>query len=336
MSAHSITRSLDHSIIRSFDHSIIRKAPGFTLVELIVVIGIIAILAGVLFATMGGGTESARTARCLSNMRNLAAACQTYGQESGRYPHAGSIEYQTIDESEGIAHVKSVYREEPGWISWNSRGKYANKPSSPMGGTSWMTSMYSDDDEERLHALTNGVLWRYVAGNRETYVCPSHAKKTPRNPPAWSYLMNGYFGWYGNGTPEGVNFDRIEYGRLAKADKVLLFCEVPFTGEVGSWQPEGSGAGTECDCVLQFDTGVETKTGGKGAYSGSAGKENIGFNHKSGKMTFANVVFADGHVEKLRLPKSGMSDGDIRNLTAWLCTGTDVSFDGRSYQKMDN
>ena len=55
---------------------------AFSLVELIVVIAIIGILSGVLLSTFGGGTASARAARCLSNMKNLANACQTYGMSS--------------------------------------------------------------------------------------------------------------------------------------------------------------------------------------------------------------------------------------------------------------
>ena len=38
---------------------------AFTLVELIVVVGIICILAAILIASFGGGTESARNALCL-------------------------------------------------------------------------------------------------------------------------------------------------------------------------------------------------------------------------------------------------------------------------------
>ena len=314
---------------------------AFSLVELLVVIGIIAVLASVLFATMGGGTESAKTARCLSNMRNLATACQTYGAEYGRYPHAGSIEYMTIDESGsgGIANAKAVYHEEPGWISWASMGAYRDGPTSHRASAAWMTSMYNTNEEENRYCLTNGALSKYVSGNRATYVCPAHAARHRDAPPQWSYLMNAYFGWDSSAgaRAEGTNFKHIEYGRLARADRVLLFCEVPWTGLVGSWQPDGEGAGTDCDCVLQYDTGVSTKTGSGGANGANgSGNENIGFNHKSGKETFANVVFADGHVEKLRLPKGGMSDGDLRNLTSWLCTGTDVSFNGKQYQKLDN
>ena len=65
---------------------------GFTLVELLVVIGILGILSAVLIGSFAGGTESARAVKCLTNMRNLATACQTYGMSYGFYPLAGSIE----------------------------------------------------------------------------------------------------------------------------------------------------------------------------------------------------------------------------------------------------
>jgi len=312
---------------------------GFTLVELIVVIGIIGVLAGILLASFSGGTESARAARCLSNMRNLASAVQTFGAENGRYPQAGSVEWMKVDESDGFAHAKSVYGEEPGWISWNSKGAYVNKPTSHTSSSGWMTSMYTDDEDAARHCLTNGALWKYVSGNAQTYVCPMHAKVMKKTPPHWSYLMNAYFGWDASegSDSQGQHFARIDYGHLAKGDKVLLFAEVPFTSDATGWKPTGSGAGTDGDGVLQFDTGVETKTGSLGVNTESTGKsECIGFNHKSGKMTYANVVFADGHVEKLRLPKGGMNDSQLKMLTSWLCTGTDVAFDGKQYQKVEN
>ena len=325
--------------IRNSQFAIRNCSQGFSLVELLVVIGIIAVLAGVLFATFGGGTESAKTARCLSNMRNLAMACQAYGAEHGHYPHAGSIEYMTIDESDGISRAKALYHESPGWISWASMGAYgaSRKPTSHQASASWMTSLYSQNREENNYCLTNGALWKYVSGNHDTYVCPAHHAKMSKTPPQWSYLMNAYFGWdttRGEGF-DGVNYSRVEYGRLGRADRILLFSEIPFTGKDGGWQPT-DGTGMDCDCVLQFDASISTKTGSAGYHQKGLGNENIGFNHKNGKMTFANVAFADGHCEKLRLPKGGMSDTQMRELTSWLCMGVDVSFNGKEYQKLDN
>ena len=312
---------------------------AFSLVELLVVIGIIGVLAGVLLATFGGSSESARTAQCLANMRNLVAACQTYGAEHGRYPLAGSVEYMTIDESDGISQAKAIYREVPGWISWNSEGAYKNRPTSHQASSGWMTSLYNDDDKVAAYAITNGALCKYVSGNRETFVCPKHALKMPDKHPRWSYLMNAYFGWDTSqgSDAQGENIDDVSYGHLARADRVLLFGEIPFDGKVGGWQPDGSGSGIDCDCVLQFDVNVKRKNGSLGANPKDApGNENIGFNHKSGKETFANVAFADGHCEKLRLPKKGLSDTQLRELTSWLCMGEDISFSGKEYKMLED
>ena len=87
--------------------------------------------ARVLMVSMGGATESARAAKCLSNMRNLASGCLSYGMNNGYYPRAASVEYSYIDETDGIRNARTCYGEFPGWISWNSSGQYANRPTSP-------------------------------------------------------------------------------------------------------------------------------------------------------------------------------------------------------------
>lgn len=55
-----------------------RKTPGFTLVELLVVIGIVGVLSGILFPTLVQVREAARKTSCTSNLRQLGAALQLY------------------------------------------------------------------------------------------------------------------------------------------------------------------------------------------------------------------------------------------------------------------
>ena len=349
--SHSTIRSFDHSIIssdsphshstiRSFDHSIISSSPAFTLVELLVVIAIIGILAGVLLSTFSGGSESARAARCLSNMKNLANACQVYGMKDHRYPLAGSREYVKADQTDGKRRTKMSYTERPGWISWNSRNGYPNGVSSAHRANA-SVSLYSTDDEESIFALTNGCLWKYVAGHRETYVCPSHAKKmgVRGTKPVWSYLMNGYFGWDEYKGSRAYAISTSSQGQwfngFVRADRRLLFAEVPFMG-YSAWQPEGTSGTEETDAVLQYATSDLTGSD----VPRSPGNETLGANHVQGKNLFAHVAFADGHVEKLRIPFSGtiknpqVDEGQLKSLTSWLCAGKDVSFDGKQYRKL--
>ena len=296
---------------------------GFTLVELLVVIGIIGMLITVLMMSFSGSTESARAAKCLSNMKNLANAASSYAMahEGGTYPRAGSTEYMYVET--GSRH-RAVYDENKGWVSWYSQGGY---PASSHRSNATV-GMYCPDDIQATFAITNGALWKFVSENMDVYVCPAHRIK--RGSARWSYLMNAYFGWASSESYTYRQHDGcVSFGGI-KADRMLLFGEVPFQGPM-TWTPDGESGTMDTDGVLQYDGCDRAPTvRGKGRRNG---KETIGCNHRNGKHWFAHVAFADGHVEKIQAPPDA---GELVELTKWLCTGKDVSFDGRHYQEMTN
>jgi prepilin-type N-terminal cleavage/methylation domain-containing protein/prepilin-type processing-associated H-X9-DG protein len=64
-----------------------RSRPAFSLIELLVVIGIIAVLLGLLLPAFGRVREQSRRAVCAANLRNLGAAVMKYATENnGKLP----------------------------------------------------------------------------------------------------------------------------------------------------------------------------------------------------------------------------------------------------------
>jgi type II secretion system protein G len=62
---------------------------GFTLIELMVVITIVAILAAIVYSNVGAASPKARNAERQADIRNLQTAIEQYKQKNGRYPTMG-------------------------------------------------------------------------------------------------------------------------------------------------------------------------------------------------------------------------------------------------------
>lgn len=137
-----------------------RGRGGFTLVELLVVVGIIAVLIAMFAPALTGARRQAHAVQCLSNQRQILAACMAYASANeSRFPFEG-------------------------WANPTTPGSKVNN---------WLFNpMVAGLPPSRPGAVKTGLLWPYLKDMR-MYRCP--VDDGPWQPNSvqnvTSYVMNG-------------------------------------------------------------------------------------------------------------------------------------------------
>jgi prepilin-type N-terminal cleavage/methylation domain-containing protein/prepilin-type processing-associated H-X9-DG protein len=162
---------------------------GFTLVELLVVMAIIGILAGLLLSVLESSKASARGISCQNNTRQLAMALLMYADDHSQ------------------------------WLPYNLGGAAARTNINWAAGTlDWELS----PDNTNLADLTDASLGPYVAKVAAIYRCPSDsALAALQRAAGWnsrvrSYSLNASVGDAGEISISGVNTNNPGYAQFFK------------------------------------------------------------------------------------------------------------------------
>ena len=92
----------------------LRGRGGFSLIEVMVVVVIIALLAGVVGLSVSGFTDRGRQTKAKADLANIASAIKSYYADHGQYP----------DASEGIEALVPDYLEQTSNDPWGGSYQY--------------------------------------------------------------------------------------------------------------------------------------------------------------------------------------------------------------------
>jgi prepilin-type N-terminal cleavage/methylation domain-containing protein len=179
----------------------LRNWGAFTLVELLVVIGIIAVLIAIILPALNRAQQQSKTVQCMSNMRQVGLALLMYADQNDGY----------------------LFPSNMGWSNTNVLPPPGASPPglTPTGPGNALVLAYPD----QWNAYTYNVWTVPVFGvwNPPLMFCPTDLDPLPNA--QHTYILNAYM-WYYN-----EKYGRSLPNHLSPSDAILMGEKVSATGD---------------------------------------------------------------------------------------------------------
>jgi len=192
-----------------------RSGLGFTLVELLVVIGIIALLIAILLPALSKARQAAATTKCMSQMRQVMTAVTMYSNDwKGSLPFCGWGDFNT---------GPNTFNNNPKWAVGNWAFNAADVAKAHSG-------RFAEDD------IKTGQLWPYIGGKKEVFRCPLDVGPWD---PQWYVIMSTFCGsgCMGGWNPKGSDVPARKLSQFKAAASIMFWENGARSSGGQGWDP---------------------------------------------------------------------------------------------------